>query len=131
MELSEKERHGLAVVAGMQGEHAAGRLEAIASSSGFGAPLTRMALEHAFADAWGDPHLSNREKSLLVIAALTASRQPRELGNHVRLGISNGLTLKDFEAVLVQLAPYLGFPRVAAAAEVMRKALQAAGEDVG
>ena len=86
-----------------------------------------MALEYAFADAWGREGLPRREKSLLIIGALIALRQSSELKNHVKIGASNGLSVKDFESIVVQLAPYVGFPCIATATTAVIEALRAAG----
>ena len=86
-----------------------------------------MALEFAFADAWGRPGLSRREKSIAIVSVLIALKFEQELKNHIKLGILNGLTGADFESLAVQLVPYLGFPCLSAAQAHIKEALNDAG----
>lgn len=105
-------------------------IRAIAESDGFGSDMGRMALRYAFADAWGrEGGLDRKSKSIAIMAALIAMRQPKELRNHVRIGLANGLTVRDFESLLVQLTPYVGLPASASATTEVVEALREAGHD--
>ena len=127
--LDDKSEHGLAVIGAMMGPEFADKMRQSATSGKFGCDITRMALDYSFADSWGREGLPNREKSLAVIAALIALKQPAELRNHVKIGIANGLTVKDFESLLVQLSSYVGFPCIASAQTAVIEALRQAGHD--
>jgi 4-carboxymuconolactone decarboxylase len=131
MELSEKARSGVTVIREMLGEDAAQRLRDFAVSGRFGSALTMLALEFAYADNWDENGLSRRERSLLLIGALTALRQPDELENHVRLGLANGIGVDELEQILLLLVPYVGFPATSTASSAIRKALSnpVAGSD--
>jgi 4-carboxymuconolactone decarboxylase len=123
MELSEKALQGVAVIGEMMGADAATGMREFARSDRFGSALTRCALEFAYADNWGEEGLSRRERSLLLIAALVALRQPNELQNHVRLGLANGLAADELEQILLLLVPYVGFPATATASSAIRDVL--------
>ena len=127
--LDPKGERGLAVIGGMMGEDYAATMRAAAESGKFGSAVTSMALSFAFADAWGRPGIEPKSKSMVVIAALVALRQPSELKNHVRIGLANGLTVADFEAILIQLTPYVGFPCIASATTAVIEALREAGHN--
>lgn len=127
MKLSEKANHGVAVINEMHGAEAAAQVEKMATSGKFAHQLSAMALEFVFADAWGRPGLTPREKSLLTISALIATKQPDELKNHIRLGVLNGLSVDDFENILIQLVPYLGFPAVSSVSQLVKQTLSQAG----
>jgi 4-carboxymuconolactone decarboxylase len=127
--LDEKSERGAAVIGDMMGPEFAEKMRQGATSGKFGCDITRMALDYSFADSWGREGLPNREKSLVVIAALIALKQPAELRNHVKIGIANGLTVKDFESLLVQLSSYVGFPCIATAQTAVIEALRQAGHD--
>lgn len=122
--LSDKAQRGLNTIKEMLGEEVASELHAVATSEKFGAALTRLALEQAYGDAWNETGLSRREKSLITISALIAARQPKELENHVRLGLKNGIDARELESLLVQLVPYVGFPAVSAATTAIRRVLR-------
>jgi 4-carboxymuconolactone decarboxylase len=125
--LSAKAEHGLGVIGSMMGPKFSGGLRAAAESGKFGADISAMAAEFAFADAWGREGLARREKSLIVIAILVALRQPNELKNHVKIGVANGLTAEDIENALIQAIPYVGFPAVATAETAAIEALRELG----
>jgi 4-carboxymuconolactone decarboxylase len=127
--LGEKSERGAAVLGEMMGPAFAEKMRENATSGQFGADISRMALDYSFADSWGREGLPKREKSLVVIAALIAMKQPAELRNHVKIGVANGLTVADFESLLVQLASYVGFPCIASAQTAVIEALREAGHD--
>jgi 4-carboxymuconolactone decarboxylase len=124
-ELSAKAQRGVAAIGDMLGSETAEGLKAFALTDRFGAKLARLSLEFAYADNWAeDDGLTRREKSLLLIAALVALNRPRELKNHVRLGLANGLKPDELETILVQLVPYVGFPTVSGASAAIRELLK-------
>ncbi|MDP6376295.1 MAG: carboxymuconolactone decarboxylase family protein [Pseudomonadales bacterium] len=71
----------------------------------------RMIVDTVLPDGvWSRPGLSQRERSLITIAALTALYRPNELRPHVRRGLSNGLSKAEISEVIMQMAVYGGFP---------------------
>lgn len=127
--LDEKEERGVAFITGVMGEKFGNAFRESAASDKFSAKITRMAASSAFADAWSHEGLSRKQKSLAVISALIAMRQPAELGNHVKIGVANGLTIEELEGLLIQLTPYVGFPCIALAQTAVIEALREAGLD--
>ena len=79
----------------------------------FGSDISALALKYAFADVWGRDGLERKQRSLITLAVLIATRQTSEIRNHVRIGVRNGLTARELEEMLVQCIPYVGFPAVA------------------
>jgi len=128
-ELNEKGERGVAVISEMMGTEFGSKLRAAATSGKFGSDISNMALEFSFADSWGRDGLARREKSLLIIGILIALRQPLELKNHVKIGAANGLTIADFESLLVQATSYVGFPCIASATTAVIEALREIGMD--
>lgn len=127
--LDQKAEAGLEQITGMMGPAFGKALRIAAEADDFGSDITRMALSFAFADAWGREGIDRRSKSLVVISALIALRQSKELKNHVKIGLTNGLSISDFESILVQLTPYVGFPCIASARTDVVEALREAGHD--
>lgn len=128
-EISKKGERGLAVFTEMMGPEQAEMLRASATSGKFASGISNMALEFAFADAWGQGGLPKRERSAMIIGILIAQRQTSELRNHVKIGAANGLTVPDFESLLLQATPYVGFPCIASATTVVIEALREIGMD--
>lgn len=129
MTLDEKSKAGMAVAGGMMGVAFGEAMGQAAASDGFGAGIARLALDYAFADVWGRDGLTKRDRSLVVIAALIAQGQTLELKNHIKIGITHGLTIREIEEVLIQALPYVGFPRVSSALTATIEALREAGLD--
>jgi 4-carboxymuconolactone decarboxylase len=67
-------------------------------------------------DLWERPGLSQRDRSLCVIAALIALHRPDQMGSHFRTGLDNGLTRKEIAEMITHLAFYTSFPNAAVAA---------------
>ncbi len=80
------------------------------------------AMKWAFGEIWSRPQLSRRDRSLVVIAILTALGQEAELAFHVPAGLNHGLTRAEIEEIMTHLCLYAGFPR---AVDGMRAARQA------
>ena len=126
--LSKKALRGAEAIRDMLGAEMADNLKRFAGTGEFGAALSAKALEFAYADIWDEGSLSRREKSLLLIAALVALRQPDELKNHVRLGLANGIAREELEQILLLLVPYVGFPATSTASKAMRGFVNDVGE---
>lgn len=125
--LDEKQKSGVAFITGVMGDEFGSAFRAGATSDGFGSGITRMAASWAFHDAWQHEGISRKEKSIAIISALIATRQPLELKNHVKIGIANGITASELEGLLLQLAPYVGFPCIASAQTAVIEALRDVG----
>jgi 4-carboxymuconolactone decarboxylase len=125
--LDDKEERGVAFISGVMGEKFGNAFRESAASDKFTSKITRMAASSAFADAWTHEGLTLKQKSLAIISALIAMRQPAELRNHIKLGVVNGLTVAEIEGLLIQLTPYVGFPCIATAQTAVIEALREAG----
>lgn len=74
------------------------------------------ACDFAMGEIWARPQLARHDRSLVVIAVLTAlGGQPMELRVHTRGALNHGATREEVEEVLVHLSVYVGFPRAIAA----------------
>lgn len=125
--LDDKQESGVAFIGGVMGEKFGDAFREAATADRFASDITRMAASWAFHDAWRHDGITRKEKSLTIISALIAMRQPSELKNHIKIGLANGLTVKEIEGVLIQLTPYVGFPCIATAQTAVIEALREAG----
>jgi 4-carboxymuconolactone decarboxylase len=125
--MNEKRAYGLKVFGEIMGTEMAGHLKAAAESDGFASAIGRLAIDYAFADVWGRDGLERKQRSLVVLGILIATRQTLELKNHVRIAVANGLTARELEEVLVQSVPYVGFPAVASATTAVLETLREMG----
>lgn len=72
-------------------------------------------------DLWERPGLSQRDRSLITIAALIAMHRPDQMIGHMQTGIENGLSREEIGEMIAHLAFYASWPNAAVAA---RKLLQ-------
>jgi 4-carboxymuconolactone decarboxylase len=89
-------------------------------------PFSDVMLEQLFAEVWTRGELSIRERRLLLLGAIAAMGEERAWLVQVKAAVKNGeLSIAQIHEVLVQLAPYAGYPRLAG---LMIPTLQLLGE---
>lgn len=88
------------------------------------------ACDFAMGEIWARPQLSRRDRSMVVLAALTAlGGQPMEVRVHARGALNHGMKREEVEEVLVHLSVYTGFPRAIAALREVQALFQALDGD--
>src|SRR6266700_792874 len=125
--MNDHSERGLKVFGELMGADAAKALRVSAESSVFASGIGRLALDYCFADVWARDGLDRKQRSLVTLGILIATRQTHELKNHVRIAVRNGLTVRELEEVLFQSLPYVGFPAVATATTQMLETLRDLG----
>jgi 4-carboxymuconolactone decarboxylase len=73
-----------------------------------------------FRDLWLRPGLAPRDRSLVTVSSLIASRQVAQLTGHLNIGMSNGLTQTEIAEAITHLAFYVGWPNVFSAMPVAK-----------
>lgn len=77
-------------------------------------PFSDVMLEQLFAEVWTRGELSIRDRRLLLLGAIAAMGEEGAWLVQVRAAVKNGeLSIAQIHEVLVQLAPYAGYPRLA------------------
>ena len=89
--------------------------------------LGSYAVDYIFGDLWSRPALNKRDRSLIVIAALTSLNQLNQLRIHVRGGINHGLSATEIREIVIHLCGYAGFPRALDAMGVTNEVLTKMG----
>ncbi len=59
---------------------------------------------------WSREGLSQRDRSMITVAALTALYRPNELRLHIGRALDNGLSRAQISEVIMHMAVYGGFP---------------------
>jgi 4-carboxymuconolactone decarboxylase len=72
--------------------------------------LGSFGVDYVLGDLWSRPQLERRDRSMIVIAILSAFRADDELAAHVHGGLNHGLTRTEIEEIILQVAGYAGFP---------------------
>ncbi|WP_223434654.1 MULTISPECIES: carboxymuconolactone decarboxylase family protein [unclassified Pseudomonas] len=119
---------GTRIYAELRGADRAAEMQDIAQGIGAEAVIADLSLEFVFGKVWGRGGLDRKQRSLVTIAVLIALRQTAELQNHLRVGLTNGLTQTEIEEAIVQTAPYAGFPAAWSAAKAF-SALEKLADD--
>lgn len=73
--------------------------------------MGELVMDYAFGDVWMRPQLSRRDRSMVVISALTALNLTHELEIHIGGALNHGVTEKEVEEVMITAVLYGGFPR--------------------
>lgn len=84
--------------------------KSLASMNEFNAPLQKLVTEWCWGDVWTRPGLPRATRSMLNLAMLCALNRPHELRIHLRGALNNGVTPKEIQEVLLQVAVYCGVP---------------------
>ena len=74
-----------------------------------------------FGDVWERPQLSQRDRSLVTVAALIAMNRPDQLRSHLARALTNGLTQEELVEAITHLAFYSGWPNAVTAVGVARE----------
>jgi len=77
--------------------------------------------EVLFGDVWTRPGLSQRDRSLVTVAALVALYRLNELPFHLGRALENGVTKDELIELITHLAFYAGWPAANTAVTVARK----------
>ena len=73
-----------------------------------------------YGQIWEGPHLSKRDRSLIVVATLIALGREKQLVGHLERALQNGLTKTELSEVITHLAFYAGWPAAMTAALVAK-----------
>ena len=119
--MKEDHAEGARIYAELRGAARAAEMRDLAQGSGVEAVIADLSLEFVFGKVWGRDGLDRKQRSLVTIAVLIALRQTTELQNHLRVGLTNGLTQTEIEEAIVQTAPYAGFPAAWTAARALAR----------
>ncbi|WP_217914927.1 carboxymuconolactone decarboxylase family protein [Miltoncostaea marina] len=79
--------------------------------------LEEMTSAFAFADLWGRPGLSRRDRSIVAMAITATLRAHTQLGWHVRGALGAGVTPDEVREVLIAVSGLAGFPAAWSALE--------------
>jgi len=115
---------GLAIYARLRGTKRAEAMRQTVDSGDVGSTMTAMSMEFVFGQVWARDVLDAKQRSLVTIGILIALRQTEELKNHIRIGLTNGLTVRQIEEATIQAAAYVGFPAAHTANNAILELLQ-------
>ena len=74
-----------------------------------------------FDDVWTRAELSQRDRSLVTVAALIANGNTEQLPSHLNRARANGISETELAEVMTHLAFYTGWPRAISAILVAKE----------
>ncbi len=83
--------------------------------------LVRLTDDVLFGQVWANPGLSQRDRSLVTVAALVSLYRTDQLGSHLRRALDNGLSQDELVHALTHLAFYAGWPNAMSATTELKK----------
>jgi len=83
--------------------------------------LVRLTDEVLFGDVWANQGLSQRDRSLVTVAALVSLSRTEQLGSHLQRALANGLTKDELVHAITHLAFYAGWPNAMSAITQLKK----------
>lgn len=98
--------------------------KAEANKTDFDSDFQEYITRSAWGDVWSRPGLTKRERSLIVIALMTALGHDEELAMHIRATKNTGATKEDVKEVLLQTAVYAGVPAANRAFKIAKEVLE-------
>ena len=73
-----------------------------------------------YEELWERPGLSQRDRSMITIAAMIALYRPDQMIGHMQTGMENGLTREELSEMITHLAFYTSWPNAQVAAGKLR-----------
>ena len=80
-----------------------------------------------FGDIWERPGLSKRDRSLMIVAVLTALYRTDQLRGHIGRALDNGLSQQELHEIFLQMAFYAGWPVTVNALNVAKQVYEERG----
>ena len=77
-----------------------------------------------FGDVYERPGLSQRDRSLITVAALLSLDRQSQLKSHLGRALDNGVTQEELVEVITQLAFYAGWPCAINGVTALRSVLE-------
>lgn len=87
----------------------------------FNPKLVELIDQLLFGDIWERPGLAKRDRSLITVAALIALSRPDQLTAHMRIAITNGVTVDELVEAITHLAFYTGWPSAMTAITIAKQ----------
>jgi 4-carboxymuconolactone decarboxylase len=83
--------------------------------------LAEIAHTLIYGQIWEGPHLSKRDRSLIVCGALMAMGRDEQLRGHLARALDNGCTKDEIAELITHLAFYSGWPTAMTAARLAKE----------
>lgn len=86
--------------------------------------LRKMIIEFAYGEVYSRPGLDAKSRALVVLTAVATQGAGPQTKTHITRGLHARLTPKEIVEALLQMVPYVGFPRVQNALTIAQQVFQ-------
>lgn len=83
--------------------------------------LRKLIIEFAYGDIYSRDGLVERDRQLVVISSIVTQGTLPQLRTHLKRGLAIGIEPKELVEAIMQLIPYVGFPKVQNALTVAKQ----------
>jgi 4-carboxymuconolactone decarboxylase len=111
-------KRGVALMTEMLGQDLVDR---IAARNTIAPKWQQWTTEVLFGDLWRGEGLPRRLRSMITVAALVPMTRPRELENHMRAALINGVEIDELAEIIQHVGFYAGWPAAGEALTVLRR----------
>lgn len=77
--------------------------------------LRKYIVEFAYGEIYSRPGLDSKQRQLVTLSSLVTQGATAQIQTHVKRALTVGLTRTEIVESIMQLVPYVGFPRVQSA----------------
>jgi len=106
--MSDRFENGLAVRRSVLGDAHVDRAEA--NKTAFDTPFQELITESAWGTVWAGDGITHRERSMLTLALLAATKNFEEIPMHIRATANTGASKQDVIEAFQHVAIYAGVP---------------------
>jgi len=82
----------------------------LAKADDFSRPFQEMMTEYCWGFGWGDETLDKKTRSMLNLCMIASLNRMHEWELHLRGALTNGVTVREIQACIHQVAIYAGVP---------------------
>ena len=86
--------------------------------------LRKMIIQFGYGEVYARDGLDDKSRALVVITSVVTQGAAPQTKTHITRGLHIGLTPKEIVEALLQLVPYIGFPRVQNALTIAQQVFQ-------
>lgn len=101
-----------------------------ANKVGFDTPFQTMITEGAWGTLWSDDTITRRERSMLTLALLAATKNFEEIPMHIRATQNTGAAPQDVLQTFMHVAVYAGVPAANQAIKLAKQTYAQMGVEV-
>ncbi|WP_199173094.1 MULTISPECIES: carboxymuconolactone decarboxylase family protein [unclassified Sporosarcina] len=86
--------------------------------------LRKYIVEFAYGEIYSRPGLDSKQRQLVTLSSLVTQGATTQIKTHIKRAVTVGFTKTEIVESMMQLIPYVGFPRVQTALTVAKEVFE-------